>query len=130
MSDTNTIAQIIVLLFGIAMCVLSVWAMFVPERLRQLVNAITYQAWGYYIAGVVRIMLGLALVLAAPGSRFPVVFQLVGWLTIAAAVGLLIIGQDRLKILAESFDRLSNTVYRAWLIIAVAFGLSLVYGVS
>jgi hypothetical protein len=53
-----------------------------------------------------------------------------GWLTIAAAVGLLIIGQDRLKILAEWFDRLSNTVYRAWLIIAVAFGLFLVYGVS
>jgi threonine/homoserine/homoserine lactone efflux protein len=67
MSDTNTIAQIIVLLFGIAMCVLSVWAMFVPERLRQLVNAITYQAWGYYIAGVVPIMLGLALVLGVPG---------------------------------------------------------------
>ncbi len=40
MKDTNTIAQIIVLLFGIAVCMLSVWAMFVPERLRQLVRAI------------------------------------------------------------------------------------------
>lgn len=130
MADTNTIARIIVLLFGIAVCVLSVWAMFVLERLRQLVSAITDQPWGYYVAAAVRVLLGVALIFAAPGSRFPVVFQFVGWLAIVAAVGLLIMGQDRLRKLVEWFDQLSDTVYRAWLVIAVIFGLFLVYGVS
>jgi len=128
--DINTIAQFIVLLFGIAVCVLAVWAMFVPERLRLLVRTITYQTWGYYVAATVRILLGLALIFAAPGSRFPVVFQFVGWLTIFAAVGILIIGQDRLRKLVEWFDRLSNTVYRAWLVIALVFGLFLIYGAA
>ncbi len=127
---TNAVAQIVVLLFGIAVVVLSVWAMFVPERLRLLVRAITYQTWGYYVAATVRVLLGLALIFAAPGSRFPVVFQFVGWLTIFAAVGLLIIGQDRLRKLVEWFDRLSNTIYRTWLVIALVFGLFLIYGAA
>ena len=126
---TNTIAKIVVLLFGMAVCVLSVWAMFVPERLRMLVHTITYQTWGYYVAVTVRLSLGLALIFAAPDSRFPVVFQFVGWLTIVAAVGLLMIGRDRLRTLVEWFDRLSNTVYRVWLLIALVFGLFLIYGV-
>ncbi len=129
MMDINTVAQIIVLLFGIVVCVFSMWAMFVPQRLRQLVSAITYQTWGYYAAAAVRVLLGLALIFAAPGSRFPVVFLLVGWLAIAAAVGLLIVGQDRLTKLVAWFNRLSDMIFRAWLLTAVVFGLFLAYGV-
>ena len=128
----NTIinaAQVTVLLFGITVCVFSVWVMVVPERLRQLVSAITNQPWGYYVAAGARFLLGLALIFAAPASRFPIVFQLVGWLTIIAAVGLLIIGQDRLSRLTEWFNRLSDLVIRTWVITAIVFGLFLIYGI-
>lgn len=75
--DTNTIAKIIVLLFGVAVCVISLWAMFVPERLRMLVHTNTYQTWGYYVAVTVRV-----------------------------------------------------SVYRVWLVIALVFGLFLIYGAA
>ena len=133
MTDNNVsanVSQIIVLLFGIAVCVLSVWAMIVPEWLRRLVRAITDQAWGYYAAAAVRVLLGLALIFTAPDSRFPIAFQVVGWLAIAAAVGLLIIGRDRLSQLVDWFNQLSDTVFRAWLISAVVFGLFLIYGAA
>lgn len=133
MTDNNVIAnvsQIIVLLFGIAVCVLSVWAMIVPQWLRRLVRTITDQAWGYYAAAAVRVLLGLALIFAAPVSRLPIAFQVVGWLAIAAAIGLLIIGQGRLSKLVEWFNRLSDTVFRAWLVTAVVFGLFLIYGAA
>lgn len=125
-----TVAQAIVLLSGVSVCLLSIWAMSNPERLRQLVHAVTDTNLGYYTAAAVRILLGLALIFCAPASRFPILFQLVGWLAIVAAIGLLTIGREWHKKLVVWFDRLSNMVYRAWLTVAVGFGLFLIYGAS
>ncbi len=130
MTAANTPAQSIVLLIGVLMCVLAVWAVIVPDRLRHWVRVITDQPWGYYFAAAVRLLLGLALIFAAPGSRFPVAFQVLGWLTIAAAVGLLIMGQARLSQLAAWFNRLSDPVVRSWLVLALVFALFLIYGIA
>ena len=119
---------LIVLIFGIAVCLLSVWSMFVPADLRKFVQFISFQAWGYYLAIIVRILLGLALIFAAPDSRFPGLFQFIGWLAIIAAVGLAGLGQDRMRGIVAWFDKLSDTVFRGWLVIAIIFGASLAYG--
>ena len=131
MTDNSLITEVsrvIVLLFGIAVCVVSAWAMLVPKMLRQLVTTTTDETWGYYFAAAVRVVLGLALIFAASGSRFPTAFQIVGWLALIAAVGLLIIGQERLRKLVDWFNALSDKIVRAWLVMAVAFGLFLIYG--
>jgi len=53
--------------------------------------------WGIYFAVIVRLMLGVALIITAPGSRFPLVFQIVGWIAIVAGVAAAFIGRERLR---------------------------------
>ena len=128
-TSSASLPQIGILFFGIAVSVLSVWAIFVPERLRKLISAITDRALGYYVAAAVRLLLGITLIIAAPDSRFPVIFEIIGWLTIVAAVILLLIGQGQQRKLAAWFDRFPEMAIRRWLVLGVAFGAFLAYGV-
>jgi hypothetical protein len=128
-TSSTSLAKIGILFFGIAVSVFSVWAIFVPERLRKLISAITDRALGYYVAAAVRLLLGITLIIAAPDSRFPVIFEIIGWLTIVAAVILLLIGQEQQRKLAVWFDRFPEMAIRSWLVLGVAFGAFLACGV-
>ena len=66
-------SQIVVLVLGVTVCALSAWGIYAPERLLKLVNGVMGQERGIYIAVIVRLLLGLALILAAPDSRFPLI---------------------------------------------------------
>ena len=125
----NTNAQKFVLLFGILVSLFCLWAIIKPQRVHALVRGVTDTTWGYLLAAGVRLLLGLALLLAAPGSKFPTTFVVLGWVTIAAAVGIVIMGRERMGRLIEWFSRLSEATVRAWLMLGVAFGLILAYGV-
>ena len=77
-------SQIVVLVFGVVICVLSVWGIFVPQKLMKWVTETMDKNWGLYLAVIVRVVLGSALILAAPGSLYPSVFLVLGWIAIAA----------------------------------------------
>lgn len=124
------IAWIVVLVLGTAICLLSVWGMAAPGRLRQLIRWVTDQPSGIYFAAIVRVLLGAVLIVAAPDSRFPLAFEAIGWLAIVAAVGILLMGRDRMRRLVAWFDRFSDMAMRAWLILGVAFGAFLIYGIT
>lgn len=125
----HTIAHKFILLFGIFVSLFCLWAIVVPQKVHALVRGVTDTTWGYLLAAGVRLLLGLALLLAAPGSRFPTTFVVLGWVTIAAAVGIVLMGRERMGRLIDWFSRLSDTAVRAWLMLGVAFGLLLAYGV-
>ncbi len=123
-------SQIVVLVLGITVCVLSAWGGYAPEKLVRLVTGVMDQEWGIYLAVIVRLLLGLALVIAAPYSRFPLVFQALGWIAIVAAVALAFMGRERLRRLVAWFERFSPAIIRLWLLFGVAFGGFLIYGIS
>ncbi len=125
----NEASQIVVLAFGAFMCAVSLWGMLAPKKMMQLVNGVMDKEWGIYFAVIVRLLLGAALILAASGSRFPEFFEILGWIAIIAAVGILLMGRERLRRFVGWFNRLSPTVIRAWLLFGIAFGAILVYGV-
>jgi len=125
-----SLPQIVILLFGIVVCGISIWALFVPERLLQMIMAINDKKVTYLAAVGVRLLLGVTLVLAAPDSAFPVVFEVIGWLTIFAAVILSLLGKGLQRKLAEWFSGLSRLEVRGWLMLAIAFGLFLMVGVA
>jgi hypothetical protein len=122
-------SQIVVLVLGIAVCVLSAWGAYAPEKLVRLVTGVMDQEWGIYLAVIVRLLLGLALIIAAPYSRFPLVFQALGWIAIVAAVALAFMGRERLRRLVAWFERFSPAIIRLWLLFGVAFGGFLIYGI-
>jgi hypothetical protein len=125
-----SLPQIVILLFGIVVCGISIWAIFVPERLLQMIMAINDKRVTYLVAVGVRLLLGVTLVLAAPDSAFPGVFEVIGWLTIFAAVILSLLGKGLQRKLAAWFSGLSRLAIRGWLLLAIAFGLFLVAGVA
>ncbi len=126
----SSIAQSIVFLFGITICLLSLWGIFCPNRLIKLVKGAMHEGWGMYVAVLARVLLGVSLILAAPDSKFPMTFEILGWLTLVAAVVLPFIGRDRLSALIAWFERRPNSLIRLWTLFGVLSGGFLIYGIS
>lgn len=125
---TVTISQSVVVLFGAVMIALSVWGLVVPARLMAMVGNVMNQARGMWIAVGARIVLGVALVVAAPQSMFPTAFAVVGWVALAAAVVLPLVGRARVASLVTWFDRIPRPLVRVWLLVGLAFGAFLIRG--
>lgn len=124
------VAQVVVLLFGIVIFALSAWGVYAPEKILKFAKDVMNQDFGIYAAVVVRVLLGVALILAASESRLPTVFQALGWIAILAAVIIALVGRERLLRFAAWFDRFSPTLIRVWLVVGMAFGGVLIHGVT
>jgi len=88
------------------------------------------KSWGIYVAVIVRLILGSALIIVAPASLFPIVFQVLGVIAIVAAIVLLLMGRERMRRFIAWFSaRFSAPIVRLWLLFGAAFGGFIVYGV-
>lgn len=108
---------------------LSVFGLVAPLRLTRMVRGAVEQAWGIYLAVGARLLLGGALIVAAATSRFPVLFEILGWVALAAAVGLALLGRGRLRALMGWIEGLPVPVLRVWLVFGALFGGLLAYGI-
>ena len=125
------VSQISLLVIGVTIIVLAGWGIFVPEKLMTFVTSAMDKSWGIYIAVIVRLVMGSALIIVAPASLFPIVFQVLGVIAIVAAIAVLLMGRERMRrFLAWFSERFSAPIIRLWLLFGVAFGGFLVYGVS
>jgi len=127
---TTFISQIIVLAIGVTVILFAGWGLLVPAKLMAMVTSVMDQHWGIYIAVISRLVLGAALIIAAPASPFPIVFQVLGWIAVVAAMVLALIGRARLrKFVGWWSERYSAPVFRLMLLLAIAFGGFIIYGV-
>lgn len=124
------ISQIVVLAFGVVICPVSLWGFVAPEKLWKLINGVMEKDWAIHVAVIMRLLLGAALIIAAPQSRFPGVMEVLGWIAIVAAIAILFMGRDRMKKFIAWFQRMTNTMVRVWLVFGFAFGAFLVYAVT
>ena len=122
-------AQLIVVLLGASVGVLSLWGMAAPDKLMRMVRGVMEKRWGMAFAVGVRIVLGVSLLVAAPPSAFPLLFKIIGWLSLIAAAALPVIGFGRLRRLFDWFQKLPNLAIRLWLIVGVLFAALMLYGV-
>ncbi len=124
-----SVSQAIVLLLGVVIFGLSAWGMYSPGSLVKLVTRTMNESYGMYLAVIVRLILGASLIVVAPVSRFPIVFEVLGWIAIVAAIGLVFIGRDNVRRILAWFGRFSNSMIRLWLVFGMAFAGFLIYGV-
>jgi hypothetical protein len=125
-----TAAEIFVLLLGASLCLFAAWGVFAPQKLLQWVKDVMDADWGIVFAVVIRLLLGAALIVAAPASRFPTVFLVLGWIAIAAAIAAMLMGRERLRRFVDWWiERFSPAGVRFWVLLALAFGAFLIYGV-
>ena len=126
----TTILQTIILLFGITICAVCVLSIYSPNRLVKVVKTVGKKNLGIFVAIIARLLLGTVLILVAPDTRFPVVFMALGVLSIISAIIILFVGRDRISVLMTWLERLPPLSLRLWLLLGVAFGGLLIYGIS
>jgi len=81
----------------------------------------------YAVAVGVRLGLGIALLFAADASRYPMGLRVLGWITLAAAAALAVMGPTRLDRLVLWWMRRPAGEIRAWSGVAVMMGLFLIH---
>ncbi len=81
----------------------------------------------HILAVVIRLILGAFLLYSADASKYPLAIEIIGWLSIIAAVFLAVIGRKNFSKLMAWALSLMKPVSRVGGILAVAFGLFIVY---
>ena len=84
---------------------------------------------GLTLAAVVRLLLGAALFVAAPRSRAPLVFRVLGAVTFAVGLLYPLIGVARFDSLLDWWTGLDPVVVRIWSACALAIGGLIAYGI-
>ena len=92
--------KLFVLSLGLIICAVCLYMMIRPRGLLWLVDRVFEGAW-IYLAGLARLLLGAALIAAAPHVAYPLVVELFGWLF--ALGGLLLV-----TVPAGVWQRLAN----------------------
>jgi hypothetical protein len=124
------VANIVVMAVAISLCLFAVWGIYAPRKLLQWVQEMMDADWGIYFAVIVRLALGVALIISAPDSRFPLAFGILGWVAIVAGVAAVFIGRARLRRFINWWlERFSPASTRLWVMIALAFGGFLIYAI-
>ena len=124
------IAQIAVLVAGVSFCVFAGWGINSPNKLVRWMTGMMDEDGLIYYAVIARVVLGLALIIAAPDSQYQMAFLILGWVTIVAAVAIAIVGRTRLRrFINWCFEQITPLMIRLWLVFAIAFGGFLIYGV-
>ena len=116
---------IVVSILGALIALIGVVGITQPQRLISLV-----EHWNgpsqFTFAVVIRVVLGVVLLVAAPECRLPTVVRVIGWITIVAALSILIIGRARLdSFIAWWLGR--PGLLRLSAILSIAFGVLLIY---
>jgi hypothetical protein len=84
---------------------------------------------GLYFAAAIRVLLGVALLFAAPTSRAPGLIYIVGVVIIVIGVITLFFGLERFRRLLDWWSAQGTAFVRGWAVLALLFGLSLAYAI-
>jgi hypothetical protein len=116
--------------FGTLMAFAGIVLLLRPSFLFALLRNYQNSSGLYGLAILVRVILGIALVVAAPTSGFPLAMAIFGWLAIAAAIFIGAMGRTRfIKLMAWALG-LSAGWGRVSGLGAILFGGFLVYAVQ
>ncbi len=107
--------------FALAILVVGALGLASPDALRSFVRRWQRPA-GIWAAAGFRVAFGVAVWLAAPPSRAPVVLQVLGVVSVLSGVALLLLGASRFVAILSWWECRSAGWKRAWAGVAVVFG--------
>jgi hypothetical protein len=100
-----------------------------PSRLLEAVRYFQTPAGLYFAAGI-RVLLGVALLFAAPASRAPGLIYILGVIIIIIGFITLFFGLERFRRLLDWWSAQGSAFVRGWAVLALLFGLSLAYAIA
>jgi hypothetical protein len=116
------------LAIGISVLIVGLGALGVasPERLLSIVRRYETPG-GLRVSAVVRVVLGVALFLAAPTSRAPDLIRVFGVISVAAGLTIPSLCLVRIGKMVDWWAARPAFVFRGWSMVALAIGLYLVW---
>ncbi len=117
----------IILLFGVLTSLGGVVLIIRPEFIFSLLTKYGDSLSLQIFAIIVRILFGVALVIGASESKYPIVLQIFGWLLISAALVIGGIGRERFKKVVKWSVKLPTLIYRLASVLSILFGCFLIY---
>ena len=99
-----------------------------PSRLLGVVRYFQTPMGLYFAAGI-RVLLGVALLFAAPASRAPGLIYILGVIIIVIGLITPFFGLERFRRLLDWWSAQGSAFVRGWAVLALLFGLSLAYAV-
>ena len=118
--------KIFIALVGLLIFVAGLLILKSPQIFRNAMNSFTGQR-RFLFAVIARIIIGAILLLEAPNLKFTLAMQIIGGISILAAVGLLLMGQERMDRMIDWFMRLSDEAFRLASGFSIALGAFLIY---
>ena len=116
----------VIALFGALICLAGLVILITPDKFKDLLNRWAGQL-RFLFAIIVRVVFGAILLAEAANLRFPFAMKIIGGISIAAAIVLLLIGQERLDRIIEFWMRKSDKLFRITSVFTIAFGAFLIY---
>jgi hypothetical protein len=116
--------------FGALVLALGLVGLVRPQGLVGFVKRAWATRGGLYLAVGLRLVLGIALLLAAARSKAPVALAILGWLSLLGAALVPIVGYARARAFVEWWERRPAAFVRGWSLAACAFGVFLAWAVA
>lgn len=85
---------------------------------------------GLYVVAALRIVFGLVLIGAAAASRLPKTLRVLGVFMIVAGIITPFFGVERTRAIIDWWSAQGTTFMRTWAVLAVIFGLFIIYAVA
>ena len=114
--------------FSVALGLACIYGLIYPHRLVDWVTEYWNKTVSLYIAVGARLILGALLLWVASETRFPLGFALFGYLALAAAVLIPLVGRKKIGLLMLWFRDAPAAALRLWLVAGFAFSCFIFYG--
>jgi len=114
-------------LLGLYIVLVGVVMVVKPQPIRELMTAIVAQRALLFLVGALRVLLGLAIVLAHNrwSGTLPAVVTLIGWITLVRGIAMWLVSPETERKMVAYFQR--SGPYYTTAIIAIVLGLWLAY---
>jgi len=117
----------VIIIFGALTLVAGIAIVLNPEVIFGLLRNNVDKLLLHILAVVVRLVLGALLIYQSGVSKYPLAIEIIGWLSLVAAIFFVVLGRNNFKRLMSWALSLAKPFGRVGGIIAVAFGGFLVY---
>ena len=118
---------ILIIIFGALILLAGIIIIINPENIFGLFKKHTEKLGLQILAIVVRLGIGALLIYQSGASKYPLVIEIIGWLSIVAAIFFVVIGRNNFNRIISWALSLAKPIGRVGGVLAVCFGAFLIY---
>lgn len=117
---------LVVALIGLLIGGVGLFGMAQPKRLVTWVDSV-WKPDRLWLAVAIRLALGVLLIYAAPQCRMPEAVRIFGVITVLAALGLVVLGPERMRVFVHWWTERPPAIIRVWSVGGLLLGAFLIY---